>query len=113
MNGSVRHRAPSPRARWRRLQLRADLSFLSNHFALASGDEAAEASARAFSGRKSHRLHTVPVTERDRLAALTRAAGLRLSREDLDALLPAWKRYRALVATLRAEMEPAPGDHSQ
>jgi hypothetical protein len=55
----------------------------------------------------------VPVTERDRLAALTRAAGLRLSREGLDALLPAWKRYRALVAALRAEMEPAPGDHYQ
>ena len=55
----------------------------------------------------------MPVTERDRLGALTRAAGLRLSHEELDALLPAWKRYRALVEALRAEMEPAAVDHRQ
>jgi hypothetical protein len=44
----------------------------------------------------------VPVTERDILAALTQAAGLRLSPKSLEALLPAWKRYMALVEDLRA-----------
>lgn len=52
-----------------------------------------------------NRLHTRPVTESERLAALARAAGLRLSAEDLASLLPAWKRYRALVADLRASFE--------
>jgi len=50
----------------------------------------------------------VPVTERDRLAALARAAGLRLSAEDLDHLLPAWKRYLALVEEMRAAIAPDP-----
>jgi hypothetical protein len=53
-------------------------------------------------GGKTHGLHTVAVTERDRLAALARAAGVRLGADDLDALLPAWKRYLALVEELRA-----------
>jgi hypothetical protein len=48
----------------------------------------------------------VPVTERDRLAALARAAGLRLAGDDLTALLPAWKRYLGLVEELRAAMMP-------
>jgi hypothetical protein len=42
------------------------------------------------------------VTERERLAALGRAAGLALSAADVAALLPAWKRYLALVEELRA-----------
>jgi len=44
----------------------------------------------------------VPVTERERLAAAGRAAGLRLRAGDVAALLPAWKRYLALVEELRA-----------
>jgi len=51
-------------------------------------------------------LHTEPVTERDRLAAAGRAAGLRLSAADVAALLPAWKRYLALVEQLRAAVAP-------
>jgi hypothetical protein len=47
-------------------------------------------------------LHTVAVTERERVAALGRSAGLRLSAADVAALLPAWKRYLALVEELRA-----------
>jgi hypothetical protein len=50
----------------------------------------------------------VPVTQRDRLAASARAAGLRLASGDLDRLLPAWKRYLALVETLRAQVAPDP-----
>jgi hypothetical protein len=50
----------------------------------------------------------VPVTERDQLAAAGRAAGLRLTEQDLTDLLPAWKRYLGLVEALRAAM--APGD---
>jgi hypothetical protein len=50
----------------------------------------------------------VPVTERDRLAASARAARLRLADSDLDKLLPAWKRYIALVEELRAELVPDP-----
>ncbi|HEY9288378.1 MAG TPA: hypothetical protein VIT43_10185 [Candidatus Dormibacteraeota bacterium] len=42
------------------------------------------------------------MTERERLAALARAAGLRLSPKELSALLPAWKRYVSLVEALRA-----------
>jgi hypothetical protein len=49
-------------------------------------------------------LHTVSVTERERLTALARNAGLRLSSEDLASLLPAWKRYLALVEELRAAL---------
>jgi hypothetical protein len=52
----------------------------------------------------------VPVTERDRLAAAGRAAGLRLSAADVAALLPAWKRYQALVEQLRASEAPEEGD---
>jgi len=47
-------------------------------------------------------LHTLAVTERERLAAVGRAAGLRLTAADVAALLPAWKRYLALVEQLRA-----------
>lgn len=57
-----------------------------------------------------HGLHTVPVTERELLAAAGRAAGLRLSAGDLAALLPAWKRYLALVEQLRAAVAPEDGD---
>ena len=40
------------------------------------------------------------MTEREALAAAARAADLRLSAGDLDALLAAWKRYRELMAAL-------------
>jgi hypothetical protein len=46
----------------------------------------------------------VAVTETEPLAALGRAAGLRLSAADVAALLPSWKRYLALVEELRAAM---------
>ena len=52
----------------------------------------------------------MPVTERDRLAAAGRAAGLRLTGEDVAALLPAWKRYLTLVEELRAAMAPQEWD---
>jgi hypothetical protein len=52
----------------------------------------------------------VPVTERDLLAAAARAAGLRLSAADVVALLPAWKRYLALVEELRAALAPEDTD---
>ena len=48
----------------------------------------------------------MPVTEREQLTAAARAAGLRLSTADVVALLPAWKRYLALVEQLRAEVAP-------
>ncbi|HEV3097950.1 MAG TPA: hypothetical protein VG104_12430 [Candidatus Dormibacteraeota bacterium] len=48
------------------------------------------------------------MTERDRLAAAARAAGLRLASGDLDRLLPAWKRYIALVEELRAQVVADP-----
>jgi len=41
-------------------------------------------------------------------AAATRAAGLRLTATDLEALAPAWKRYLALVEELRAALAPEP-----
>ncbi|HKV31106.1 MAG TPA: hypothetical protein VJT14_08830 [Candidatus Dormibacteraeota bacterium] len=44
------------------------------------------------------------MTERERLAAAGRAAGLRLSDADVAALLPAWKRYLALVEQLRTSV---------
>jgi hypothetical protein len=52
----------------------------------------------------------VPVTERELLAAAARAAGLRLSAGDVGALLPAWKRYLALVEQLRAAVAPEDTD---
>jgi hypothetical protein len=52
----------------------------------------------------------VPVTERDRLAAAGRAAGLRLSEADVATLLPAWKRYLALVEQLRASLASEEAD---
>ena len=52
----------------------------------------------------------MPVTERDQLAAAGRAAGLRLSAADVAALLPAWKRYLALVEQLRAAVAPEDAD---
>jgi len=55
-------------------------------------------------------LHTVPVTEREQLAATARAAGLRLTPKDLSDLLPAWKRYLGLVEQLRAAMTPEDWD---
>ena len=48
------------------------------------------------------------VTERDRLAAAARAAGLRLGSGDLDRLLPAYQRYVALVEDLSAQLTPEP-----
>src|ERR1700756_1574115 len=65
---------------------------------------------RRENGARVNGLHTVAVTERDRLAALARAAGLRLSPADLDHLLPAWKRYVALVEEMRAAIAPEIGD---
>ena len=50
----------------------------------------------------------MPVTEKDRLAATARAAGLRLASGDLDRLLPAWKRYLALVEELSVLVAPEP-----
>jgi hypothetical protein len=50
----------------------------------------------------------VAVTERDRLAAAARAAGLPLGSGDLDRLLPAYKRYVALVEELSAHLTPEP-----
>jgi len=50
------------------------------------------------------------VTERDILAAAARSAGLRLSAADMEALLPAWKRYQALVEALRAAVVPEDAD---
>lgn len=38
------------------------------------------------------------VTQRDQLEATLRAAALRLSPVEIAALLPAWRRYRNLVA---------------
>ena len=52
----------------------------------------------------------MPVTERDKLAAAGRAARLRLSAADVAALLPAWKRYLALVEQLRAAVAPEDAD---
>jgi hypothetical protein len=52
----------------------------------------------------------LPVTERERLAAAARVAGLRLSAADVVALLPAWKRYLALVEQLRAAVAPEDPD---
>jgi hypothetical protein len=46
------------------------------------------------------------VTEREELAAAARAAGLRLTAKDAADLLPAWKRYVALVEELRAVVAP-------
>jgi hypothetical protein len=48
----------------------------------------------------------VPVTEREELAAAGRAAGLRLTAQDVADLLPAWKRYLGLVEELRTAMAP-------
>jgi len=39
----------------------------------------------------------VAVTLRQQLTLALQAAGLRLSPVDIEALLPAWSRYRALV----------------
>jgi len=50
------------------------------------------------------------MTERDRLEAATRAAGLRLTAADLEALRPAWKRYLALVEKLRAALAAEPSN---
>lgn len=51
------------------------------------------------SGWRSPRL-----TERERLKGLTLAAGLRLSRAELERLLPLWRRYQALVSELREQV---------
>ncbi|HEY8736796.1 MAG TPA: hypothetical protein VIO62_07105 [Candidatus Dormibacteraeota bacterium] len=50
------------------------------------------------------------MTQRDRLADALRAADLRLSPVEIDALLPAWIRYRALVDDF---LESAGGDPPQ
>ena len=52
----------------------------------------------------------MPVTEREQLAAAGRAAGLRLSPQEVADLLPAWKRYLGLVEELRAAMAPEDWD---
>jgi hypothetical protein len=52
----------------------------------------------------------VPVTEREQLTAAARAAGLRLTAQDVADLLPAWKRYLGLVEQLRAAMAPEEWD---
>jgi len=41
---------------------------------------------------------------RQQLKAVAQAAGLRLTRADLEQLLPAWRRYEALVAELRDDL---------
>ncbi|HEY0492473.1 MAG TPA: hypothetical protein VGD57_03300 [Candidatus Dormibacteraeota bacterium] len=49
------------------------------------------------------------MTERDRLDAALRAAGLKLSPSEVAALLPAWRRYRGLVETfLQATADNGP-----
>lgn len=48
--------------------------------------------------------HTVAVTQRERFDAALRAAGLRLSPMEIDALLPAWLRYRTLVTAFEASI---------
>jgi len=52
----------------------------------------------------------VAVTESEELAQTARAVGLRLAPADLKALLPAWKRYRALVEELRSTITSDPID---
>lgn len=52
----------------------------------------------------------MPVTEREQLAGAARAAGLRLTAQDVADLLPAWKRYMGLVEELRAAMPPEDWD---
>jgi hypothetical protein len=49
------------------------------------------------------RLILNPMTERDQLRAAARAAGLRVSLSELVRLLPAWRRYLALVEAMRRE----------
>jgi len=46
----------------------------------------------------------VAVTQRERFDAALRAAGLRLSPMEIDALLPAWLRYRTLVTAFEASI---------
>lgn len=43
------------------------------------------------------------MTERDQLRAVARAAGLPVSLSELERLLPAWRRYLALVEAMRRE----------
>jgi hypothetical protein len=43
------------------------------------------------------------MTERDQLRAVARAAGLLVSLSELERLLPAWRRYLALVEAMRRE----------
>jgi hypothetical protein len=43
------------------------------------------------------------MTERDQLRAAARAAGLSVSLSELERLLPAWRRYLALVEAMRGE----------
>lgn len=53
------------------------------------------------------------MTEREQLRAEARAAGLRLSRRDLDRLLPAWRRYQDLVRAMRKQVSQDPGVDSR
>jgi hypothetical protein len=48
------------------------------------------------------------MTERDQLAAVVRAAGLRVSPSELERLLPSWRRYQALLQALRAQARQQP-----
>ncbi len=48
------------------------------------------------------------MTERDQLAAVARAAGLRVSPSELERLLPSWRRYQALVQAMRAQARQQP-----
>jgi hypothetical protein len=48
----------------------------------------------------------VAVTQREHLACALAAAGLRLSPVEVDALLPAWIRYRTIVDAFLSAQEP-------
>ncbi|MDQ6883708.1 MAG: hypothetical protein M3077_05645 [Candidatus Dormibacteraeota bacterium] len=46
------------------------------------------------------------MTLREQLTSALQAAGLRLSPVEIDALLPAWTRYRALVDAFLTAVPP-------
>lgn len=54
--------------------------------------------------------HTVAMQIADRLQAAAQAAGLGLTQAELQALLPAYRRYLALVLTLREALDVGEGE---
>lgn len=53
------------------------------------------------------------MTERDQLAAIARAAGLRVSPSELERLLPSWRRYQDLVRAMRKQVSQDSGVDSR